>query len=58
MCDDSRSQDFKLATQPGDVMPRVVSVNPFLDKPVFLKALNTLSVFTFGLFGWLTLTPR
>lgn len=29
VCDGSRSQDFKPATQLGDLMPRCVSINPF-----------------------------
>lgn len=56
VCDGSRSQDFNPTTQLGDVMPQCVCFNPFLDKPAFVQASNTLSVFTFVLWGWLALT--
>lgn len=40
----------------GDVMPQCGFFNPFLEKPAFIQASNTLSVFTFVLWGWLALT--
>lgn len=56
VCDGSRSRDFNPTAQLGDVIPQCVSFNPLLDKPAFIQASNTLSVFTFGLWGWLALT--
>lgn len=55
VCDGSRNQDFNPTTQLSDVMPQCVSINPFLDKLAFIQASNTISVFTFVLYGWLTL---